>query len=147
MTQPVPALMSLRPDGFRFAEIYAPGLESQALSLLPKTREGLAGVLSAVCAGEHRHHLTKNSIPNEIREATDKCPVNISIRNLVYEWGLSKSVKDLRDFGTELGAEAPSLSLVPKLRLRNVEFGGATDLDLESQRSRSSRVFTSGQGL
>jgi hypothetical protein len=34
------------------------------------------------------------------------------------------------------------------LRLSNVEFGGATNLDNDAQRSsRSSRAFTSGHGL
>ncbi|MBA3355267.1 MAG: hypothetical protein H0U18_04865 [Pyrinomonadaceae bacterium] len=48
----------------------------------------------------------------------------------------------------EVGSETGALRLVPDLRLSNVEFCGPTNLHLEAQRSsRSSRVFTSGQGL
>src|SRR6266498_1319656 len=48
----------------------------------------------------------------------------------------------------ELSAETTSLLLVPELHISNVRLGGATDLDIETQRSsRSSRAFTSGQGL
>ncbi len=75
-------------------------------------------------------------------------PTNILIRNLVDERSLGKSINDLRNFRMELSAETTSLRLVPELRFSYVEFGGATDLDVESQRvSRSSRAFTSGQGL
>ena len=75
-------------------------------------------------------------------------PANISMRNLVNEWSLSKTVNDLGNFGMEFSAETVSLRLVPKLSFSNVKLGGATDVDYEAQRiSRSSRVFTSGQGL
>ncbi len=48
----------------------------------------------------------------------------------------------------ELSSKTPSLRLVPELRLSDVKLGGATDVDYEAQRiSRSSRAFTSGQGL
>jgi hypothetical protein len=123
-------------------------LEELFRESLPKTRDGLAGILSAVCAGEHRHYFAKNSIPDEIREAMNNCPRNVSMRHLVNERSFSESVNDPSNFGTKLGAEAASVRLVPQLRYSNVKFCGATDLDVEGQRSsRSSRAFTSGQGL
>jgi len=123
-------------------------ISNKELVVLPKMRDGFAGVLSSVGAGKHRHNFANYSIPDEIWETTDHCPANISIHSLVNEWSLSKSVKDLPNFGKELGAETTSLRLVPELRLSNVKLGGTTDLDIESQRSsRSRRAFTSGQGL
>jgi hypothetical protein len=111
-------------------------------------REGFAGVLSSVGAGKHRHHFANYSITDNIWETTDHRPANISIHGLVNEWSLSKSVKDLRNFGKELGAETNSLRLVPELRFSHIKFGGATNLDIEAQRSsRSRRAFTSDHGL
>ena len=75
-------------------------------------------------------------------------PANIPMGNLVNEWGLSKTVNDLGNFGMEFSAETVSLGLVPKLSFSNVKLGGATDVNYETQRiSRSSRAFTSGHGL
>lgn len=121
--------------------------KNQLLALL-KMRNSFAGVLSSVGTGNHRHHFANNSIPDEIRKMMDNCPADISINDLVDMRILCKSIKNLRNFGKELGTEAASLSLVPKLRFGNLKLGGATDLNIEAQRiSRSSRVFTSGQGL
>ena len=48
----------------------------------------------------------------------------------------------------EFGAETGALGFVPDLSLSDIEFGGTTNLNLEVQGSnRSSRVFTSDQGL
>ena len=48
----------------------------------------------------------------------------------------------------EVGSETGALRLVPDLSLSDIEFRGTTNLDFEAQRrSRSSRLFTSGQGL
>jgi len=60
----------------------------------------------------------------------------------------ARRLNDLGNFGMELSAETTSLRLVPKLSFGNVKLGGAPDVDYEAQRvSRSSRAFTSGQGL
>jgi len=77
-----------------------------------------------MCAGEDRHHSADNSIPDEIREAMNNHPANISIHSLVNEWSVGESVNDLRNFGMELGAKATSLLLVPELRFSKVKFGG-----------------------
>lgn len=119
-----------------------------ALATSTYARDHLARVLSTMRACENRDLFPKNSIPHEIREPMNNRPPNISIRNLVNEWSLSKTVNDLGDFGMELSAETTSLGLVPKLSFSNVKLGGATDVDYEAQRiSRSRRAFTSGQGL
>ena len=116
--------------------------------MLRKTDNGLAGVLSAVCAGENRHHFAKNSIPDEIREPINNRPANISMNNLINEWRLGKSINNLRNLGMEFSAETTLLRLVPELRFSNVEFGRATYLDFVTQRSsRSRRALTSGHGL
>jgi hypothetical protein len=48
----------------------------------------------------------------------------------------------------EFNAETTLLRLVPELGFSNVEFSGATDLDIEAHgSSRPRRAFTSGQGL
>jgi hypothetical protein len=70
----------------------------------------------------------------------DTKPVNE--RNLLQEH------EYLRNFGVELGAQTCTLLLVPDLSCSDIEFGSATDLDVEVQRSnRSSRLFTSDHEL
>ena len=118
------------------------------IQALRETRDSFVGILSAVRAGENSDLRAKNSIPNKVREAMDNRSPDISIYSLVNERSLGKSVKDLRNFRMELGAETTLLSFVPKLRFSHVKFRGATYLDIEAQRSsRSSRAFTSGHGL
>lgn len=58
-----------------------------------------------------------------------------------------ETVKDAKDFRTEFTAETALLRLVPDLRLGNIKFSGATNLDFVVQGvSRSRRALTSGQG-
>lgn len=98
--------------------------------------------------GENRDLLAKNAIPDEIREAMNNRSPNLSIQSWIDERIFSEYGEDLGNFRMEVGAETGALRLVPDLRLSDIEFRGTTNLDFEAQRrSRSSRDFTSGQGL
>ena len=97
---------------------------------------------------ENRDLLAKNAIPDELREPMNNGSPNISIQSWINLRVFGEYSKDFGNLRMEVSAETGSLRLVPDLRLSKIEFCGTPYLDLEAQRSsRSSRVFTSGQGL
>jgi hypothetical protein len=75
------------------------------------------------------------------------CSPNVAMHNLINRRCRGQSIYYSRDFGTELTAQSRLLSLVPDLRLSNVQFCCATYLNFVTQRvNRSRRALTSGQG-
>ena len=99
-------------------------------------------------ACENHHKVFKGSIPQDVREATEKDTAG----SAVPLWVRERAIRDERDRMIhclpKLTTEALTLTLIPALDRYQVELCRSTEEDRKRQRGRCSRrALTSDQGL